>query len=474
MKKRLLFFAMIFLFSLDACEKEEETSTDYLIYQDKIIEGSTNAEGKINISTVFPEKEITFDIQVVDTEGNPVENMDVVYYQTDDKSIIFVRDPRQRYNSAFLFGDPVDLDKIAGLKNPDTPESTYQSKSVIMTVGLLITVGAIAIAEVKIIKNAWVIQQFYLTDAVMADRDYILYCKTFEEIAELLKARTGIALNASSILISFVMAGGSTAIELAADIMLESVQSIYEKLICLAIDQWGMTREELVNRRVAVKIYPFDQDKNFSNVKNLFALYEIDLNNTDCDDYVNDIPYQVNNIINQDIISDFENLGLTIHKGFSPPDITGNYYFDDLTNMENGNKYKDYSYQFFNQMKDFSIELKYASNTSDAIGKGAFISGDETTFSVYCEMEDNINDGGNMVYIRSIDIYSGEISSGGIRNYQNGFIIVEKRNDINNRFMNVGDSRLVYEADGLAERVESFPYGVKGEDSESCSSRYIK
>jgi hypothetical protein len=232
--------------------------------------------------------------------------------------------------------------------------------------------------------------------------------------------------------------------------------------------------DQLLNRRIAVKVYPFDKDENFSNIKNLFELYEIDLDNPICENYVNDVPYQVNKIINQNIINDFESQGMIIHKGLLPPDITGNYFFNDLTNMETGNKYMDYSYQFFNQGDDFSIELKYASKSSDAIGKGAFISGDVTTFSIYCEMEDFINDDGTVVYVKSLDIYSGEISSEGIRNYQNGFFIVEKENDLNNRFMNVGDSRLVFEADGLAEKVSSFPYEVKGEYSEKSISRFLK
>jgi len=475
MKTKNLILTIMFLFSLAACEKEENTIPESLVYQDHIIEGSTNSEGKININTVFPEKEITYDIQVVDTEGNPVENMNVTYYQTADHSVIFVNDPQQRYNSAFLMGDPVDLDKIAGTRDPDAPGATYQSKSVLLTLGLLITVGAIVNAELKIIKNAWVIQQFYISDAVVADRDYILYCKTFEEIAELMKARTGIALNASSILISLVNSfGGSSAVEIASSILMESTQSIRDKLLYLAMDHYGMTMDQLINRRVAVKIYPFDQDENFSNVRNLFALYEIDLNNPICDNYVNDVPYQVNNIITQDIISEFEEQGLTIHKGFSPPDITGNYYLNSLTNMETGTTYKSYSYQFFNQKKDYTIELKIASNTSDAQGKGAFISGNETTFTVYCEIENNVNDGGTMVYIRSLDVYSGEITSDGIRNYQNGFIIVDKQNDVNRRFMNVGDSRVVYEADGLGQKVSSFPYVAKGGAEEACADRYLK
>jgi hypothetical protein len=478
MKKLLLFNVMMLLVFLYSCEKagndNEVTPLLTMAYQNQIIEGSTDSEGKIIVTTTFPEKDITFDIQVVDTDGNPVNGIDVTYNQIDDKSVIFVRDPLRRYNSAFLYGPPIDLDKIAGHKDPDSPETTYQSKSVILTIGLLITVGAIAAAEVKIIKNAWVIQQFYISDAVLADKDYILYCKSFEEIAGMIKARTGIVLDATSIVISFATAGGSSAVEIANDILTESVEEIRDKLLNLAIDKWGLTMDQLVNRSVAVKVYPFDKDEKFANIKNLYALYEIDYNNSVCDNYINDVPYQVNNILTKELINQFEQNGMIIHKGFSPPDITGNYFMNDLTNLETGDLYKEYSYQFFNQEKDFSIELKYASNTSDAIGKGAFISGNDRNFSVYCEMEDNINDNGTLVYLKTINVYSGQMSTDGIINYQNGFIVVDKINDINNNFMNIGESRIVYEADGTAESVSDFPYSTKSVNSNNCKYLYIK
>lgn len=476
MKKLLLISVMLLVLLFYSCEKVEKENVPAtlvtMVYQDRIIEGLTDSEGKIVVNTTFPEKDVTFNIQVLDTDGNPVRGIYVTYSQVDDKSVIFVRDPERRYSSAFLYGPPIDLDKIAGNADKDSDGKTYESKSILLTIGLLITVGSIAAAEIKIIKNAWVIQQFYISDAILADKDYILYCKTFEEIAEMIKARTGIVLDATSILISFTTAGGSSAVEIAADILSESVEEIRDRLLNLAIDKWGLTMDQLVNRSVAVKVYPFDKDEKFANIKNLYALYELDINNTICNDYINDIPYQVNNIITKDLISQFEESGMTIYKGFSPPDITGNYYLNSLTNLATGDKYKAYSYQFFNQKKDFSIELKYASNTSDAAGKGAFISGSGNDFSVFCEMEDNINDNGTMVYIKTLNVYSGEISESGIIYYQNGFIVVDKTNDIYNDFMNIGESRIVYEADGLVDKVIDFPYSAKTTNGLDCKYLY--
>jgi len=458
MKKLSISYMLVFVICTISCQKDTQTPLLTISYENKVIEGSTNSDGKIIVKTSFPDKDIVFDIKVVDDSGNPVESVDVTYNQIGDKSIIFVKDQLHRYSSAFLYGPPIDLDNIAGINDTEKPETKYEAKSVLLTIGLLITIGSIAAAEIRIIKNAYVIQKFYITDQVLADKDYILYCKTFGEIADLIKSRTGIVLDATSILISFVGAGKPTAVEISKDILMEGAESIRDKLLNLAIDIWGKNLDEVTNRCVAVRVYPFDRDENFANIKNLYALYEIDYNNTICDNYINDVPFKVNDILTREILTTLENRGLLIYKGFTPPDVSGNYYLDNLTNLETGTKYINYSYQFFNQNQDFSIELKTASSTSDAIGKGAFISGEQNGFSIYCETEHNINDDGTVVYIKSLDIFSGTLSSSGIESFQNGFIIVDKTNDPFSHFMEVGDSRIVYEADGLASKVSTFPY----------------
>ena len=55
------------------------------------------------------------------------------------------------------------------------------------------------IDQVGIILNAYKIDQFMLTDYFTETEDYILYCKTFDEIGELIEAKTQITLNVASI-----------------------------------------------------------------------------------------------------------------------------------------------------------------------------------------------------------------------------------------------------------------------------------
>lgn len=173
---------------------------------------------------------------------------------------------------------------------------------------------------------------------------------------------------------------------------------------------------------------------------------------------INDVPDEVNDFLNQYLIETLQDDGLIIHKGFSPPDVTGNYYMNSLKELNTGLSFVEYSYKFFSQTADYKIKINAHSNTSTREGLGAFISGYGYDFSIYCEMNSEITDGDHLVYIQSADIYSGTITSSGIKNYQKGFIIIHKENDINDNFMDEGDTRIIYESDGLVERVSTYPY----------------
>jgi hypothetical protein len=176
---------------------------------------------------------------------------------------------------------------------------------------------------------------------------------------------------------------------------------------------------------------------------------------------ISEVPARVNLFLNSEEIQILKDAGLTINPGLIPPDITGYYYLDMWKNLATGVQYINYSYNFYNQKEDNSIELQYVAGTSSAYGYGAFLSGENNAFSIYCEIYETDDEGDHIVKIRTATIYSGIISSNGIINLQKGFIIVEKENDINNAFMDVGESRVVYEADFLADRVNSFPYSQR-------------
>ena len=181
------------------------------------------------------------------------------------------------------------------------------------------------------------------------------------------------------------------------------------------------------------------------------------------DDGVDDVPPGVNDFLTPEEKSTLQDQGLTIYTGLNPPNVEGYYYANSLETADGGMSFINYSYRYFDQTSGLSIKSSHISEdgTDVAEGKGAFIAGTGSTFSIYMESVSEIDEGTHIVRFESARIYSGTISANGIIGFQFGFIVTDKQNDLNNNFMNVGDTRVIYETDGLAERVDEFPFSPK-------------
>jgi hypothetical protein len=307
------------------------------------------------------------------------------------------------------------------------------------------------------IPGAHYIQQFHVSDSTLEGIDYLINCKEIEMVPELIKEQTNIGLKSSSILISIESEGVYELIEIASNRILDESFNFSDKLISKASDQWGMRREELIDL-IAIKSFFTEQNEQYAHVETQFEYYQIELENTRCMKYIVDVPEPVNEFLNMDFIEILEGKGLQINSGLNPDNVTGNYFVDNWTNLESGTRYVNYSFQFLNQTSEFRIEVKSAAEFSDATGIVAYISGDGQYFSIYSEQDHNIDDSGHTVFIKTADIYSGKVTSDGILDFQNGFIVLQKENDWYDRFLNVGSSRVVYEADFIADAVDAFPF----------------
>ena len=247
-------------------------------------------------------------------------------------------------------------------------------------------------------------------------------------------------------------------IEISADKVLDESFNFGDKLISETNDQLELRKAETPVELIGIKSYFPNQSGQFINVRTLFEYYEIELENVKCQKYIVDVPDEINDFLNTDFIEILEGKGLDINTGLSPINVTGNYFVNNWTNLESGTRYVNYSFQFVNQTAEHKIEVRSAAEFSDASAIIAYISGSGPSFSIYSEQGHTINDSGYTVFIKTADIYSGELTQEGILNFQNGFIILEKENDVFDRFLNVGDSRVVYEADFMADAVGAFPY----------------
>lgn len=447
----------------DTIEPERITFTRYAI------ESETNVNGALEVETHFPVSglRVLYEFNVENKTGEPVQGVSVVYYQENGNSIIFLKDHSNRYNSAFLYGSPQQLFELF----PENTMSTSTSADGAYRVVLNISLIPLKEAEISTIQDAYYIQQFYLTDSTTEGSDFSIFCRQIEEIPEIIKGQTNSTLNSSSILISIISPDQKELIEIASDQILDESFNFGEKLISRAQDQWGLRTSQVDKDLIGLKSFFPWQENQYVHVKTQFEYYEIEIENSRCQKYIVDVPEEINNFLNTDFIEILEGKGLQVNSGLTPANVTGNYFVDNWTNYESGTRYVNYSFQFVNQTKDHKIEVRSAAEFSDATGIIAYISGSGPIFSIYSEQDHFINDSGHTIFIKTADIYSGELTQDGILNFQNGFIILEKENDFYDRFLNVGDSRVVYEADYMADAVEVFPYNSVNLDPEQSFRR---
>jgi len=440
---------------------KENIQPERIIFSDYAIESVTNVNGALEVQTSFPQYPLDalYRIKVTDKTGNAIESISVVYYQENGKSIIFLKDNLHRYNSAFLFGTPQELSDVF----PTNTNSTNtiieeQADTDLFKIDVTVSVMPLDEAELSTIPDAYYIQEYHLTNSALEGNDYLIYCKEMEEIPAMIQDQTDLGFNSSSILISIVSPSSRELIEIPSDRVLDESFNFGDKLISKANEQWGLRTGESTVELIGIKSYFPLQAEQFINVHTLFEYYEIELENSKCQKYIVDVPEEVNDFLNTDFIEILEGKGLEIYSGLTPVNVTGNYFVDNWTNFESGTRYVNYSFQFVNQTADHKIEVRSAAEFSDASAIIAYISGNGPKFSIYSEQDHTINDSGYTVLIKTADIYSGELTQGGILNFQNGFIILDKENDVFDRFLNVGDARVVYEADFMADVVGAFPY----------------
>lgn len=381
-----ILLSILFLnLSLGSCKKDNNTEKENsgsnnvstVTYDNQAIVTDVNADGKVEIKSFLisegNEYDLTYQLTIVDPNGNPIPNAKVLYNQINEKSIIYVYDSQNQYVSTFFIGTPNELNDYFNGK--DSPQNLKSEQGVILlTFAILVTLVSITIAEIGIILDTYKIQQFYLTDYVEETEDYIKYCKTFEEIGELIYARTAITLGITSIFISFLTTGmpsGNEAISITWDAGLGTAEAIRDELLHQAIDQWGVAMDELVGKKVGVKVYPYEEDNSFSNVQNLFAVCEIIYDDPQCAGAIGEISGQVsdattgnpiNNVLIQLSGDDWCNDYTNSQGGYSFQGISeGNY---TITASKNGyiTDSKDFTFDGSSMTVNFVLSESLGSN----------------------------------------------------------------------------------------------------------------
>ncbi len=179
-----------------------------------------------------------------------------------------------------------------------------------------------------------------------------------------------------------------------------------------------------------------------------------------------DIPSEAKAIISEDFIAKMAANGMTINEGTNPPNIEGIFATGVLkmiyTSLEKdfpiGEEIESYRFKFYDQVGT-RVKTDYVNeafiNEEQATGRGTIISGNGNKFTAYLDM--NIIDSG--IKTRDVSVLSGEITPNGIKNFQYGFLKIEKIGDTRNKLVPEGTIRLWVSKNKLAVKKQQYPTG---------------
>gem|GEM_PF-4502332 len=174
----------------------------------------------------------------------------------------------------------------------------------------------------------------------------------------------------------------------------------------------------------------------------------------------------INEIVPPKIFENLIDLGLVINGGNNPPSIEGTYLAAGVIKVKANFPESDEpttfdeEVTFYNQNNnDLTIQMDsrrfnmngFKDNTDKTItGIGSFIVGYDNFFSIF--MKSVIHD----VYghtVENVEVISGELVDGGIRNLQSAYIRVEDNGDPRDMYIEIGQGRLYKDPDGFSERI---------------------
>ena len=168
---------------------------------------------------------------------------------------------------------------------------------------------------------------------------------------------------------------------------------------------------------------------------------------------------EIHNIIPDEYIKTLKELGLVINGGNTPPIIEGKYFANTLELVAKNypgaiarqwDMYITFSGQ---NNKTLTVNVDYTMQTElepmSANGSGSFIVGEGNKFTVFVDAR-RIYGG---YTAKTVEFFSGEIITDGIKDYQWGIIMVDDAGDPLDAWISNGESYLKKAGNGLATKV---------------------
>jgi len=178
----------------------------------------------------------------------------------------------------------------------------------------------------------------------------------------------------------------------------------------------------------------------------------------------NNFSDSIKSIIPQAIIDSLRNWGMQINDGLTPPTVSGIYLvshdsceFDNSGDNTAGRIYDPYKFRFKQQNNNkltIGVDRKDVGTDADSASDSTatFIAGSGNHFTIFA-VEKGIGSG---VSYTNVELYSGEITSSGIVNFQYSIYVKDKGPDPLSRLISVGSSRIFTNAAGPAVPVSTY------------------
>ena len=169
-----------------------------------------------------------------------------------------------------------------------------------------------------------------------------------------------------------------------------------------------------------------------------------------------DRPEESKEVIDDSLLEKVESKGFDVHRGGSPPDITGKYVADSMeveydTGDAEGESVYTYFFEYTGLDDTGALKVEYGSDQETGSGTGANISGKDGCFTAYFAVEP---EGVGCETYKKATLQTGCLTDEGIEEWQLASVITKKKNCITGGSRSVGDVRISNETDGIAEKTE--------------------
>ncbi|MBT1687134.1 hypothetical protein [Dawidia soli] len=166
----------------------------------------------------------------------------------------------------------------------------------------------------------------------------------------------------------------------------------------------------------------------------------------------------ITNLVPAGLLTEMKSLGMPVHEGTTPPDLTGTFRASLLelkaSNIENdpyqpGHIFEDYVVTFFDQDNEkLTIKKNYQNGPESGEGIGSFISGTGNKFSVFAEI--HATSGGDEA--RLILVTSGTMTDTGIQDLYYSLFMLDNGDNTSGYWIDDGSGRISADEDGFSEK----------------------